>query len=135
MAKRSVTGGDEGRRSVDAYIAAGPRAARAGLRQLRSMIRAVAPDAGETTSYFGFPGYFYPGYDYNGMFVWFSCKGSTLGLHLRPPTIEQHARDLALYATTKAIVRFPVGAPIPGSLVKKLVAASLKVMRDRAESA
>jgi uncharacterized protein YdhG (YjbR/CyaY superfamily) len=50
---------------------------------------------------------------------------------VRPPVIEDHAKELAGYPTTKAIVSFPIEKPIPMTLVKNLVKASLKVMRDK----
>ena len=132
MPKSSLRRGEEGTRGVDEYIATCPKDVRGRLQQIRAAIREVAPDAGETTRYFDLPGYFLPGYDYHGMFVWFSFKDSAIRLHLRPPTIQEHAPELAAYATTKAIVRFRTDQEIPIPLVQKLVKASLKVMRARA---
>jgi uncharacterized protein YdhG (YjbR/CyaY superfamily) len=129
MAKKRLRP-EDGRESVDAYIARCPKGVQGSLREIRSAIREVAPDATETTSYFGIPGYSYPGYNYNGMFAWFSFKETGIGLHLRPPIIEEHAKDLTPYAKTKAIVRFPLDEKIPMPLVKKLVKASLKAMRS-----
>ena len=81
--------------------------------------------------YFEIPGYSYPGYDYNGMFAWFSFKKSYIGLHLRPPTIQDHEKELASYATSKSIVRLPLDTKIPIPLVKRLVKASIRVMREK----
>ena len=50
-----------------------------------------------------------------------------------PPLIQEHAKELAGYATTKAIVSLPPGKPAPMALVKKLVKASLKAMKDESE--
>jgi uncharacterized protein YdhG (YjbR/CyaY superfamily) len=94
-------------------------------------IRAAAPGATERTDYFQMPGYSYPGFVYDGMFVWFSFKKSYIRLHVRPPVIQEHKRELADYATTKAIVSFPIGKRVPITLVKKLVKASLKKMKDK----
>jgi len=77
------------------------------------------------------PGYSFAGYDYDGMFVWFSFKKPFVRLHVRPPVIEDHREELAGYRTTKAIVSFPMGDPVPVNLVKKLVKASLKAMQDK----
>jgi uncharacterized protein YdhG (YjbR/CyaY superfamily) len=77
------------------------------------------------------PGYSYPGYDYNGMFVWFSFRKSEVRLHLRPPVIDDHKKALSGYKTSKAIVSFPMDEDIPIALVRKLVRASLKVMRGK----
>jgi uncharacterized protein YdhG (YjbR/CyaY superfamily) len=43
--------------------------------------------------------------------------------------IEEHKKELAGYATTKAIVSLPVDKEVPIALVKKLVKASLKAMK------
>ena len=101
------------------------------MKTLRDAICKVAPGSTETVSYFQMPGYSYPGYDYNGMFVWFSFKEPDIRLHLRPPVIQKHKKALAGYKTTKAIASFPAHEDIPIALVKKLVRASLKIMRDK----
>ena len=121
---------------VNKYIANAPKALQAKLRQIRAAIRAAVPGATERTDYFEWPGYSYDdeGYDYNGMFVWFTFKESNVRLHVRPPVIRNHKKQLAGYATTTAIVAFPAGHAISTPLVKKLVKASLKVMKDKVKS-
>ena len=91
----------------------------------------MAPESIETVSYFQMPGYSYKGYDYNGMFAWFSLKKPNVRLHVRPPVIQDHKKELANYATTKAIVSFPATQKIPTTLVKKLVRASIKAMKSK----
>jgi uncharacterized protein YdhG (YjbR/CyaY superfamily) len=117
---------------VNEYIAKCPKGAQGALKSLRSAIRQVAPDAVETVSYFQYPGYYYAGdYAYNGMFVWFSFKKPFARLHVWPPVIKDHKKELAGYSTTTAIVSFPADKKIPSPLVKKLVKASLKAMKGR----
>jgi uncharacterized protein YdhG (YjbR/CyaY superfamily) len=116
---------------VDEYIARCPKEAQANLAKMRAAIQAVAPGARERTDYFQMPGYSYPGFDYDGMFVWFSFKKPYVRIHVRPPVIQQHGEELAGYLTTKAIVSFPMDSRIPVTLVKKLVKASLKIMRGK----
>src|SRR5271168_3551198 len=120
-------------REVDEYIARCPKEARGDLAKIRAAVRAAAPGATERTDYFQMPGYSYPGFDYDGMFAWFSFKKPHLRLHVRPPVIQKHRKELAGYATTKAIVSFPIGKPVSMTLVKKLVKASLKAMRNKSE--
>ncbi|HEY6489895.1 MAG: DUF1801 domain-containing protein [Terracidiphilus sp.] len=120
-----------GTSEVDAYIARCPKEAQDNLAKMRAAIQAAAPGATERTDYFQMPGYSYPGFDYDGMFVWFSFKKPYVRLHVRPPVIEKHRKELAVYLTTKAIISFPMEARIPVTLVKKLVKASLKTMRDK----
>src|SRR5271154_6156333 len=119
---------------VDEYIARCPKEAQGNLTKIRAAIRAAAPGATERTDYFQWPGYSYPGFDYDGMFVWFSFKKPHMRLHVRPPVIQDHRKELARYATKKAIVIFPMGKPVPITLVKKLVKASIKAMKDKRAS-
>jgi uncharacterized protein YdhG (YjbR/CyaY superfamily) len=120
-----------GASGVDIHIANAPKAVQGKLREIRAAIREVAPGATERTDYFQLPGYSYEGYDYDGMFVWFSFKTPNIRLHLRPPVIQNHKKQLAGCLTTKAIVGFPADKAISVALVKKLVKASLKVMKDK----
>lgn len=113
---------------VDEYIARCPKEAQSKLRDIREAIQGTAPDSIETVSYFQMPGYCYEGYDYNGMFAWFSFKAPYVRLHVRPPVLEDSKSDLEGYKTTKAIISFPVNSEIPKTLVKKLVKASIKTM-------
>lgn len=118
---------------VAEYIAKSPRAVQSKLRAIRAAIRQAAPGATERTDYFQWPGYSYPGYDYDGMFAWFSYKEPIVRLHVRPPVIENHKKQLAGFVTMKAVLGFPADSAIPAPLVKKLVRASIAVMRARAK--
>ena len=117
-------------REVDAYIADAPAAYRPKLRQIRRTIRAVAPEATELVSY-RMPGYRLPGTTYRGMFAWFALQSGYIGLYVRPPTIEEHRRELAGYRTTKSAVHLPVDREIPIRLVQRLVRRSLRAMKAR----
>ena len=120
---------------VDKYIEGCPEKVRSLLMDIRSAVQSAAPGSTETTSYFEMPGYFYEGYDYNGMFAWFSFKSPNVRLHVRPPVLENNKEDLNEFATTKAIISFPVSGKIPRALVKKLVKASITEMKRKARGA
>ena len=117
--------------TVDEYILQAPSELHEGLQMIRALIREIAPDAVERTDYFQLPGYSYAGYDYDGMFVWFSYKKSNLRLHVRPPVLETHKSDTAGLKQTKSIIDFSVKNELPGVLIKKLVQASIDVMKDK----
>ncbi len=121
-------------KEVDEYIAKYPKDIQTRLRKMRAAIRDVATDATERTDYFQIPGYSYEGYDYDGMFAWFSFKKPYVRLHVRPPVIQEHKKELAGCVTTKAIVSFPVDKDISIPLVKKLVKASIKVMMSKKQA-
>jgi uncharacterized protein YdhG (YjbR/CyaY superfamily) len=125
VAKRKSSG-------VDEYIARCPKEAQRDLAKIRAAIRAAVPGATERTDYFRMPGYSHPALDYyDGMFAWFSFKKPHVRLHVPPSVIQAHRKELAGYATTKAIISFPIGEPAPAALVKKLVKASLKAMKEK----
>jgi uncharacterized protein YdhG (YjbR/CyaY superfamily) len=128
MAKSKANSIEPG--GVDEYITKFPKEEQGRLAEIRAAIREVAPDAIETVSYFQIPGYYIKGYDYNGMFAWFSYKKPNVRLHVRPPVLQDHRNELAGYSTTTAIVSFPLHKEIPVALIKKLVKASLKVMEN-----
>ncbi len=115
---------------VEEYIAKWPKEIQAELKSLRATIRSLVPDAMETVSYFDMPGYSYEGYSYNGMFAWFSYKAPYIRLHVRPQALARNKKYVAQYATTKAVISFSTGEPIPKTLVKRLIMASLKDMKD-----
>ena len=116
--------------TVDEYILQAPEELHEGLRAIRALIREVAPDAVERTDYFQLPGYSSAGYDYDGMFVWFSHKKSSVRLHVRPPVLEDHKSETTGLIQTKSIIDFSVNTELPAELIKKLVTASIKVMKD-----
>jgi len=114
---------------IDDYIAQCPETVRERLNEMWRAIREAAPDSLETLSYFRMPGFYYEGFDYNGMFAWFSYKKPYVRLHVRPPVLEEHKDELAPYPTTAAIASFPEAEALPSALVKRLVKASVAIMK------
>ena len=83
---------------MDDYISAAPMEVRDKLEEVRAAIREVAPAAVESISYQ------MPYYNYKGRLAWFGLHKGHIGLYLRPPTIEEHKKELAGYVTTKSAV-------------------------------
>ena len=116
--------------NTNEYIRNAPKDTQSKLEEIRAVIHGVAPGATERTDYFQIPGYSLAGYKYyNGMFVWFSFKKPSVRLHVIPPVIKKHKKELAGYRTTNAIVSFSIDEELPKALVKKLVKESLKTMK------
>ncbi len=115
---------------VSEYISQQPKEIQDKLTTIRSAIRELAPDAIETVSYFNFPGYSYEGYDYNGMFAWFSYKAPCIRLHVRPPVAKNHAGELKGCKISTGIIGFPEKNEVSPKLIKKLVQASLDEMKN-----
>ena len=123
----------EGSSEVEAYIQKCPPKAQVRLRELRKAIREAAPGAIEGIRQFSIPSVAYPGDShgvYDGVFVWYGLQRNHVGLYLRPPTISDHKKELAGYATTKSAVHLPLDRKVQVTLIKKLVKASIKIMRE-----
>jgi len=107
-------------RDVDDYLAALPEDSRATLKRLRNTIKVAAPKAVEKISYR------MPMYSYLGMLVGFAAFKNHCSLFMSPSVLEAHKDLLKRYDTSKGTIRFPVGKPLPATLVKKLVKARIK---------
>jgi len=101
--------------TVDEYLAAVPKEARATLEKLRKTIKAAAPRATEVISYQ------MPMYKQHGMVVGFAAFKDHCSLFPGAKPIETHKDELKAYETSKGTIRFPSDKPLPTALVKKLV--------------
>src|SRR5574338_798219 len=104
-------------RKVRTYIAALPPRTRADVRKLRTTIRSAAPAAVEAFSY-GIPGF-----RLNGRpLVWYAGWKEHTSMYPITPAIRTALGDqLERYEASKGTVRFPLGKPLPLSLVKRMV--------------
>jgi uncharacterized protein YdhG (YjbR/CyaY superfamily) len=106
--------------SVEEYLAALPDDARVTLEKLRERIRAAAPMATEGFSYA------IPAFKHHGPLVSYAAfKDHCSFFPMSPKVIEAHAADLKGYDIAKGTIRFPIGKPLPATLVKKLVKARI----------
>jgi uncharacterized protein YdhG (YjbR/CyaY superfamily) len=107
--------------TVEGYLAAVPADARATLEKVRSAMRAAAPDAEEKISY-GMPGLYMDGHPI-GYYAAFKAHCSYFPAS--GGIISRFEKELERYEVEKGTIRFPIGKPLPASLVKKLVKAKI----------
>lgn len=106
---------------VAAYLAPLRPDFRAALERLRKAIFAAAPRATEKISY-RIPTFAHDGRPLVGMAAFTNhCSFFVMS----PAVIEAHAAELAPWATATGTVRFDADAPLPLTLIKKLVKARL----------
>ncbi len=118
-----------GEQAVDAYVAAAPKATQPMLRQLRQAIKSAAPKAEEKLSYR------MPFYAFHGRLIYFAAHKTHIGMY---PIIGRekglYAKELKPYMAEKATLQFPIGQPLPITLVKKVVRERAKQNEARAKS-
>ena len=102
-------------KSVDDYLANLPEDARATLEKIRKAIKTAAPQASEGISYQ------MPMYKHHGMLVGFAAFKNHCSIFPGPKAIATSKDELKAYETSKGTIRFPIGKPLPATLVKKIV--------------
>jgi len=113
-------------KTVDDYLAATSEPARSTLRHIRKVIKSVVPkDTTEVISYR------IPMFKYNGMLVGYAAFAKHCSLF---PTgsgvIEQFAKELKGYKTSRGTIQFPSDKPLPDALVKKIVRQRVKENKE-----
>lgn len=116
--------------TIDAYIAAFPPEIRALLEQIRSTIRQTVPAAEETIRY-RMPTFRL--HDHN--LVSFAAFKNHIGLYPTPLAHADFGAELAVYATGKGTLQFPLGTPIPFDLIHKIVLFRVQETEQRASKA
>ncbi len=101
---------------VTAFVAAFDEPLRGKLKRVRSLIRRAAPQATEVISN-GMPGYVL-----HDSLVWFAGVGEDVALYPRGHHFKKvYAAELVGYRTLNGAILFPSSAPLPATLITKIV--------------
>jgi uncharacterized protein YdhG (YjbR/CyaY superfamily) len=101
--------------TVDEYIGTFPSDIQKLLKQMRTTIKKVAPDAQEGISYN------MPLYKLNGMLVSFAAWKNHIGLYPSPIATGELKKRLMPYEGAKATLRFRIDKPLPLKLIEQAV--------------
>ena len=114
---------------IDEYVAQAPPATRPILRKIRAIVREEAPGAEERISY-RMPAFFQ-----GGAIIYFAPFTHHVGVF--PPVKGDAALEKALakYRGEKGNLRFPLEAPLPYPLIRRVVRARLKALREKQATA
>ena len=113
-------------KTVDEYLAGVPEPAAGALKHIRKVIQSVVPKGTTEGISYGIPMF-----KFNGMLVGYAAFKQHCSLF---PTgsgvLDQFAKELAGYRTSKGTIQFPPDKPLPDALIKKIVRARVKENRE-----
>ena len=112
-------------KAIDGYISGFPKEVQNILQKIRGIVKDAAPDAEEAIKYQ------IPTFVLNGNLVHFAAFAKHIGFYPTPSGIEHFKDALSTYSSAKGSVQFPLGSPIPYSLIKKIVKFRVKENRDK----
>jgi uncharacterized protein YdhG (YjbR/CyaY superfamily) len=107
-------------KTVNEYLSAMPENARIKLQQLRETIKKAAPQAEELISYN------MPAIKGHGVLVYYGAHKQHVGFYPTASPIRAFKKELSSYEGSKGATKFPMDAPIPLSLVSKIVKYRVK---------
>lgn len=108
-------------KNVDEYIAGFPKDIQELLKQIRSVIKEIAPDAVESISY-GMPAYKLAGKP----LVYFAAFEKHIGFYATPTGHTKFSKELSKYKQGKGSVQFPLDKSMPLELISKIVKFRVK---------
>ena len=111
--------------TITQYIAAAPAVARPKLRELRALLKRVAPKAKEGLKWGN------PAFDDGRILFAFAAYKAHLNFMPTPAALKPFAKELAKYTTGKSSVQFPYDQPLPKALIRRIAAFRVKQVRER----
>ena len=114
-------------KTIPEYIAGYPPEVQQILETIRETIRSTAPEATETIAY-GIPTFVL-----HGNLVHFAAYQKHIGFYPAPSGLEAFKDELSGYKGSKGAVQFPLDAPIPYDLIRRITA--FRVQENLAKAA
>lgn len=106
--------GKEKPTNVEEYIEQLPEIAQIKLRELRSILKSVAPEAKEGLKWGK------PVFESATILFAYSAHKAHLSFIPTGPAMKPFEKELAEYTTKKDSVQFPYNKPLPGKLIRKI---------------
>lgn len=110
--------------TVTEYIEAAPEPAQGKLREIRAVLKKVAPHATETLKWGS------PVFEEGRILFSYSAHTSHLNFSPTGPAMEPFKKELAAFKTGKDTIKFPYDQPLPKALIRKIAAYRAKQVRE-----
>ncbi|WP_242694790.1 iron chaperone [Pseudogracilibacillus auburnensis] len=109
--------------SIDEYIVLYSPTEQAKLKELREMIKNIAPYAEEKISWK------MPTFVQNGNLVHFAMHQNHIGFYVGASTVKAFENQLAYYTFSKGTIQFPKNEPLPYQLIKEMILFNIEKNR------
>jgi len=110
--------------NVDEYINAAPTIARGKLREIRSILKKVAPNATELLKWG------YPVFVENRILFSYSAHKTHINFMPTGPAMEPFKEELSEFITGKDTIQIPYDRALPGRLLQKIAEYRIKDVRE-----
>ena len=110
--------------TVEEYIKAAPKEAQEKLREIRDILKKVAPNATEALKWGA------PVFEEKRILFAYTAFKSHLNFMPTQSSLEPFKKELADYKTGKDTIQFPYGKPLPKMLIRKIAAYRAKDVRE-----
>ena len=110
--------------TVDEYIKAAPKEAQEKLRDIRDILKKVAPNATEALKWGS------PVFEENRILFAYAAFKLHMNFMPTPSALEPFKEELADYKTGKGTIQFPYDKPLPKMLIRKIASFRAKDVRD-----
>ena len=110
--------------TVDEYIIGVPKEAQGTLREIRAILKKVAPNANETLKWGS------PVFEEKRILFSYTAYKSHLNFMPTQSAMEPFKKELADYKTGKDTIQFPYNKPLPQALIRKIASFRAKQVRE-----
>jgi uncharacterized protein YdhG (YjbR/CyaY superfamily) len=110
--------------TVDEYFETAPQEAQKKLREIRAILKKVAPDATEALKWGT------PVFEENRILFAYAAFKSHLNFMPTPDALKPFKKELADYKTGKGSIQFPYDKPLPKALIEKIAAFRVRDVRE-----
>jgi uncharacterized protein YdhG (YjbR/CyaY superfamily) len=112
-------------KTVAEYIAAASKEARSKLREIRAILKKVAPKAKEVIKWG------YPVFEEKRILFSYSAHKTHLNFMPTGPALKPFREALSQYKTGQDTIQFPYDQPLPKTLIRKIATFRVKEVRER----
>lgn len=110
--------------TIDEYIRVAPKVAQKHLREMRTILGKVAPEAKEVLKW-GMPMF-----EENRILFAFAAFKSHMGFMPTPSAMKPFEEELGKYKTGKGSIQFPYDKPLPKGLIRKIALYRARDVRE-----